>query len=175
MNDIKLEELPKSKEFMKHVKIADGLTKETGLEHGFRFCKRNNKIIVDRMCVGDKCSMLVEHEKCKIRDNSFHTHPKRNLSEFSVPDVRGVIGDSFSNFEPIISCVKGEKSTIINCIQYDLDVKDFDKIQAIDHLVEKYKKNRLFTNANKTIDSICKTLMPKHKTFSIVNNKFKKE
>jgi len=117
MKEIQLEELLKSKEFMKHVQIADGLSKETGLEHGFRFCKPNDEIIVDKMCIGDKCSIKITSEKCDIHDNKFHTHPKakKAKSKFSVADIYSSAWCSSVSKKPHITCVKATHDDNILC------------------------------------------------------------
>lgn len=114
MDNIELTELPESKEFMKYAKIADGLTKETGLEHGFIFCKPNNKIIVDKMCVGDECSIEISAEKCN-NNNSFHTHPKKDNSMLSHADIYNSADKSYFSGESSIYCIKGENSKNIQC------------------------------------------------------------
>lgn len=119
MSDIELNELPKSKEFMKHAKIADALTKKTELEHGFIFCKPKDKIIVDKLCIGNKCDIDISSEECSKNDNSFHTHPNRKLSQYSYDDVVHALKIVYDNKQPHIMCVSGDKSDYIRCDKID--------------------------------------------------------
>ena len=117
MKDIQLDELPKSKEFMKHVKIADGLSKETGLEHGFIFCKPNDEIVVDKMCVGNECAISVSPTVCDKFDSRFHTHPKDKaaISRLSVGDIHNSAYSSFISKKPHITCAKSTTNNNIVC------------------------------------------------------------
>lgn len=127
--EIELDELPKSKEFIKHAKIADGLTKETGLEHGFVFCKPNDKIIVDKMCVGNKCSIIIKEENCKQHENTFHTHPHEK-TDFSIHDVWASLSHTYSSEQPRIECTKGANDINILCEKDNIE-KDWDKMLDI--------------------------------------------
>lgn len=131
MKDIELNELPKSKEFMQHAKIADRLTKETGLEHGFIFCKENDKIVVDNICSGTDCQINIKRqERCYGNSHiTFHTHPNRKKSELSIADLTRVVNKSFNFNEPGISCVKADEDDNIFCVKSDvLDIEDISAI-----------------------------------------------
>jgi len=141
MKNIELDELPKSKEFMKHAKIADGLTKETGLEHGFTFCKPSDKIIVDKMCVGDECSIHIGATQCKKEENLYHTHPGKFNSELSEYDLYSLAISSFNNDKPSVSCVKGDRATYIRCDEISIDRSKDDErglniLHNIEHLID---------------------------------------
>jgi len=171
MKDIELEELPKSKEFMKHAKIADGLTKETELEHGFTFCKPNDEIIVDKMCVGGECNISIGIEKCQPLSNSFHTHPISNISEHSIADLYNSAHKSFLLGTPDISCVKANNDNNILCTKSQVeDNKIHSEIWAMNKVFElnpTYEKQVRYSNE---IHELCKStniLIPikKEKTF----------
>jgi len=157
MKDIQLEELPKSKEFMKHVGIADSLTKETGFEHGFTFCKPNDKIIVDKMCVGDSCSISIKQDKCideKARKNynMFHTHPQGELS-FSVYDMATTIINLSSFQKQNVSCVKTIDNDNVLCEKYK-HPDDYKKFSQFIDLRVKYAINPIFEERKKRKEKI---------------------
>ena len=137
MTDIKLEELPKSKEFMKHAKIAKGLTNKTGLEHGFIFCKPNNEIIIDKLCVGNDCSIDISEEKCNFTDDFFHTHPHQYFSEQSENDVCVAASNADKNKKSNISCVLGSKADYIKC-----DKVPTNKSRHLSYLTDEMKKEK---------------------------------
>ena len=164
MKEIKLEELPKSKEFTEHIQIADGLSKETGFEHGFIFCKPNNKIIVDTMCVGDNCSVAIGYNECgtgkqQEKFDNFHTHP-RGEPEFSVQDITSsIIGLSSFNKQNII-CVKAIDNNNVLCEKYKYPDDYKILAQAIDIKVE-YETSPIPKNENETKEKLKKIMKPK--------------
>lgn len=164
MSNIELDELPKSKEFMKHAKIADGLTKETGLEHGFLFCKPNDEIIVDKMCVGTECSIGIGAEKCGNLSDTYHTHPSGIFSDFSLPDVAMTIAKAHKTKRAAIECVKSVDNEFILCekVESEQDKRKMDKMIDIAHAFN----NKKITE-DEALDIIYKTFEVSSIDFSI--------
>lgn len=117
MKEIKLEELPKSKEFMKNIKIADSLSKETGLEYAFTFCKPNDEIIIDKICSGTECTAKFSTEICGKEASSFHTHPNEELTQSTVGsgDIYEASRKSYVSKEPNIHCAKSTTDSLVLC------------------------------------------------------------
>lgn len=117
MTDIKLEELPKSKEFMEHARTADILSKKTGLEHGFTFCKPNDKIVVDKICSGTECTARFSPEICGKEASSFHTHPNKKPINSTVGsgDIYEASRKSNVSQKPNIHCAKSTTDDLILC------------------------------------------------------------
>lgn len=117
MVDIKLEELPKSKEFMKQIKTADILSKETGLEHSFTFCKPNDKIIIDEICSGTECTAKFITKKCGKEASSFHTHPNEKPIKSTVGsgDIYEASRKSYVSKEANIHCAKSTTDALVLC------------------------------------------------------------
>ncbi|MBU0777676.1 hypothetical protein KKF82_05420 [Patescibacteria group bacterium] len=158
MKDIQLRELPKSKEFIKQAKIADSLTKETGLEHGFTFCKPNNEIIVDKMCIGTECNIDISEITCGKYDNFFHTHPNRKESEPSPTDLHNATYKSYFSNKPNIVCIKAENDEYVLCEK--IDGRNLDTIMYIQNIVKEFQKEKTYFNAKKTTSLIhSKTLL----------------
>ena len=172
MSKIRLSELPESKEFMKHAKIADGLTKETGLEHGFLFCKPNDKIIVDKMCVGNSCHLDISPEECGKFTNSFHTHPDKLTSRYSVGDLYDSASKSYFSGQPNISCVKGEHNRTILCqkvnLHADINLKQsYNDIEEIKRLYEDFKSKPTELKENKATYKIRDITKPEITKFEL--------
>ena len=119
MITIELDELPKSSTFIKSAFNADKLTRKTGLEHGFTFCKPKDEIIIDKMCVGTECEINIQSDKCKNNENSFHTHPNRQQSNYSYGDIVHALDEISNKQKEHIMCVSGDKSDYIRCDKMD--------------------------------------------------------
>lgn len=117
MVDIELDEIPKSKEFMQHARTADILSKKTGLEHGFTFCKPNDKIVVDKICSGTECTAKFSPEICGKYASSFHTHPNKELTSSKVGsgDTYEASRKSYLSVRPNIHCAKSTTDELTLC------------------------------------------------------------
>lgn len=138
---IDLIDIPESKKLIDSMLLCDRKTKETGLEHGFKFCKKDNEIIIDKMCVGTDCKLEFVSEKCDIKENSFHIHPRRDTSEFSIADLYNSIRNVYYSDKSIISCIKGENTKDVLCeeIYRQNDATYYDNAYKIN---EKYRNSR---------------------------------
>lgn len=147
MTEIDLYELPKSGEFVKHVRIADGLTQETGFEHGFIFCERDDKILIDKMCIGDKCKINVAVEKCNEIADGFHSHPAPSSigSRFSIGDVYEVSRRAYYAKKSMIQCVKATDDNNVICQK--VDPPSYDDLRYMNRLRITESRNRTAMNA----------------------------
>lgn len=173
MNEIKLEELPKSKEFMEQARIADGLTKETSLEHGFTFCKSNDKIVIDKMCVGTKCDISIGTEKCDVHTNDFHTHPHDNRTWLSIGDVHNSSYHSYLSKKPHIKCVKPANNDNIHCNKSN--IKNEKMMSEIKTLAESFYKEPTYVLQQTVLLELDEKIKPESILFNIETNEIVKQ
>lgn len=163
MNDIQFDELLKSKDFIKQVKIADSLTKKTGLEHGFSFCKSiHNEILIDKMCVGSDCVIKFDNEICGKIANTFHTHTiiESSTSEFSVSDIYRAAQCSHILNEPYITCVKDISDDYVFCIKIIVDQDNDKMLENLWSLYHEFSENETYETQEIILNEMYKTLNP---------------
>lgn len=167
MKEIKLEELPKSDVFMKHVKLADDLTKESNLEHGFTFCLIDNEIVVDKICAGTECVAKFDTEICGDMANTFHTHTiiESSNSQFSVGDIYRAIQLSYALNEPYITCVKDVSSDYILCIKIYVDQNNKEMFEDLWLLYDEFNKNKTYETQEKILKKMYIILNPESISF----------
>lgn len=164
MKEIYLDELQESKEFKRNIRIANDLTKKTGIEHGFKFCKPNDEIVIDKICSGLKCSMIIEPEKCNIYDSSFHVHPNiatheqpiitKKAGMLSVGDIFNSAYNSFVSNKPNITCVKDTSHTITYCEK--IHIKDKETMSHVKLINDLFYINPTHEKQTKAIDLLHK-------------------
>lgn len=140
--EIELEELPDAEEFIKNVKICDDLSKKTLKEHGFKFCKQNDKIIVDKICSGTDCTLKYEYPKCHKYDDSFHTHviisDDKQPSTNSIADLYHSAYNSYLSNRANISCVKSTTDRLVLCDK--IHIKNREMLLKIKSIKENFYK-----------------------------------
>ena len=164
MKDIKLEDVPKSKNILEHIEFTTDLTHGSGKEYGFNFCKLNKEIVVDKLCKGDECSIFINPTVCDEHDNFFHTHPNRRTSNLSVGDLVSSATRSHYSKKPNIVCAKAEFDDNVLCKK--TDSQKFN-ITDVSHLKKKYKKGKPTFKAHKKFyDEIEKIIKPETVIFN---------
>lgn len=157
MTDIKLKDVPKSKNILEHIEFTTDLTHGSGKEYGFNFCKLDKKIVVDRVCKGTECVIDISPTVCSIYDHRFHTHPNRKLSDLSVGDIAAAAFLSHHGKKPIISCVKSEFDN--NTICKKTNAKKFNVTEVLD-LHKKFEKEPTFKKHEEIYNKIEKIVKP---------------
>jgi hypothetical protein len=143
-------------------------TKSTGLEHGMKFCKKDDEIIVDEICVGDICSIAIESEQCATHVHDFHTHPSGD-SDSSVADLYNLMYHTYWADRPTTGCIKGVDSNLVICSAPE-GIPTFDDMANAHEILKEFNKTESYSAQKIAISKIAELISIPKQAFPLGEN-----